>query len=186
MPGFAILVSEKIFAKTNTIPLRGLAAHPETSHADSPKHIQLTITMTNLFTYGSLMCSDIMAKVAGCQNDCTQASLHNFFRAKMRNEEYPGIMPQPDTKVLGVLYVNLTAVALHRLDLFEGEMYQRQEVEVVTETNRLTPAMTYVIKPQYRHLLSDKEWDFSEFLSAGKEKFEKSYIGFWQFGAPTD
>ncbi len=137
--------------------------------------------MTNLFTYGSLMCSDIMAKVADCRPNCTPATLHDFFRAKVHNEEYPGIVPLQDSMVAGLLYLGLTAEALDRLDIFEGEMYQRQEVALLTENNPRTKAMTYVIKPEYRHLLTDKEWNFSEFLSTGKEKFEKSYFGFLQF-----
>ena len=137
--------------------------------------------MTNLFTYGSLMCSDIMTRVAGCHADCIQATLHNFFRAKIHHEEYPGIVSQQNRMVTGVLYFDLSARAIHRLDLFEGEAYNRQEVEVVTKDTRRTTAMTYVITPEYRHLLTDREWNYSDFLSAGKKKFEKSYFGFHQF-----
>ena len=137
--------------------------------------------MINLFTYGSLMCSDIMAKVASCKTECTQATLHNFFRSKIRNEEYPGIITQQHATVPGVLYFRLSAEAIHRLDLFEGEMYHRQEVAVITENNHPVTAMTYVIKPEYRHLLTDKEWSLTEFLAVGKVKFEKSYFGFQEF-----
>jgi hypothetical protein len=48
--------------------------------------------MLNLFTYGSLMCDDIMNKVAGCHADRHQATLKDYFRAKIRGEEYPGIV----------------------------------------------------------------------------------------------
>ena len=134
--------------------------------------------MTNIFTYGSLMCRDIMFRVAGCKTDYTQATLNNFFRSKMHNEEYPGIIAQRDAAVPGVLYFELTAKAINRLDLFEGEMYRRQEVEVIMENHDQATAMTYVIKPQFKHLLTDEEWSFSEFLAVGKEKFEQSYFGF--------
>ena len=134
--------------------------------------------MINLFTYGSLMCSDIMSRVAGCKTDCTQASLNNFFRSKIQSREYPGIIPQQGARVPGVLYFDISAEALERLDVFEGEMYQRQEVEVINDKNDSVTAMTYIIKPQYRDILTDKEWSFSEFLTVGKEKFEESYFGF--------
>lgn len=127
------------------------------------------------------MCSDIMASVAGCRLDFTQAALGGFFRAKIHDEEYPGLLPQQESMVSGVLYFDLAAESIDRLDLFEGKMYQRQEVEVISKNNRRIIAMTYVIKPQYSHLLSDEEWHFSEFLSAGKEKFKKSSCGFLQF-----
>ncbi len=134
--------------------------------------------MTNLFTYGSLMCSDIMFRVAGGKTDSTQATLNNFFRSKMHNEEYPGIIARPKATVPGVLYFHLSAEAIQRLDDFEGEMYQRQQVEVIAEDFVLVTAMTYVIKDRYRHFLTDKEWSFNEFLAVGKIKFEKTYFGF--------
>jgi gamma-glutamylcyclotransferase (GGCT)/AIG2-like uncharacterized protein YtfP len=139
--------------------------------------------MVNLFTYGSLMCSDIMFKVADCQLDYCQAVLNNFFRSKMHGREYPGIVAQPETEVAGILYRNLTPDALTRLDAFEGKMYQRQQVEVMTKEQGLTMAMTYVIKPRYRDQLTDEEWDFSYFLAFGKKKFEKTYFGFLDSGS---
>ena len=38
--------------------------------------------------------------------------------------------------------------------------------------------MTYVIQPQYRELLTDEEWSFTDFLNDGKRKFEETYFGF--------
>lgn len=134
--------------------------------------------MINLFTYGSLMCSDIMFRVAGCKTDYTQASLNNFFRSKIQNREYPGIVPHHGARVSGVLYFDISTEAIERLDVFEGEMYLRQKVEVINDENNSVTAMTYVIKPQYLNILSDKEWSFDEFLAGGKEKFEESYFGF--------
>jgi gamma-glutamylcyclotransferase (GGCT)/AIG2-like uncharacterized protein YtfP len=134
--------------------------------------------MVNLFTYGSLMCSDIMFKVAGCRVDFSQASLNNFFRSKIRDKEYPGIVPQTGALVPGILYFDLSPEAIKRLDIFEGELYRRQEVEVITENHGSATAMTYVVKPQYRDLLTDEEWSFSYFLAFGKKKFEETYLGF--------
>jgi hypothetical protein len=68
--------------------------------------------MVNLFTYGSLMCSDIMFKVAGCQLEFNQAVLNNFFRSKMHGREYPGIVQQPKAQVSGVFYYNFFFEAL--------------------------------------------------------------------------
>jgi gamma-glutamylcyclotransferase (GGCT)/AIG2-like uncharacterized protein YtfP len=134
--------------------------------------------MINLFTYGSLMCSDIMFKVADQRIDFTQANLSNFFRSKITNREYPGIVAQRGALVPGVLYFDLSVEALGRLDLFEGDMYRRQDVEVITEKGGPTSAMTYVIKPQHADLLTGAEWDFADFLTVGKEKFKETYFGF--------
>lgn len=124
------------------------------------------------------MCSDIMFKVAGHQLEFTSANLSNFFRSKIRNRDYPGIIAQPGALVPGVLYFCLSKEAIRRLDVFEGEMYQRQDVEVITEKDDSASAMTYVIKPQYKELLDNKEWSFTDFLTVGKEKFEETYLGF--------
>jgi gamma-glutamylcyclotransferase (GGCT)/AIG2-like uncharacterized protein YtfP len=134
--------------------------------------------MTNLFTYGSLMCRDIFCKVAGCQAEFTQATLNNFFRSKIRSREYPGIVPRPETSVPGVLYYNLSNQALQRLDVFEGELYLREDVQVMTKNRGLVSAMTYVINPQHRDILTDKAWSYKEFLAVGKAKFEETYFGF--------
>jgi len=134
--------------------------------------------MINLFTYGSLMCSDIMYKVAGCRFESDQAILNDFYRSKIQNEEYPGIVPQSGSKVSGVLYLALSPEALQRLDLFEGELYQRQEVGVLSENHGRVRAMTYVIKPGYGDLLTGETWSFNHFLAVGKKKFQASYLGF--------
>jgi gamma-glutamylcyclotransferase (GGCT)/AIG2-like uncharacterized protein YtfP len=134
--------------------------------------------MIDLFTYGSLMCSDIMIKVTGCQLDCCQARLKEYYRSNIRNKEYPGITPRSGAMVTGVLYLDLSPEAIERLDVFEGELYQRQFVEVVTEHHGVLKAMTYVIKPQYRDLLTDEEWSFTYFLAVGKKRFEETYFGF--------
>ena len=134
--------------------------------------------MINLFTYGSLMCRDIMFKVADCRVDSDQAILHNFFRSKIQNEEYPGIAPRPGAVVSGVLYLGLVPEAIHRLDIFEGELYERQEVEVMSENHGSARAMTYVIKPSYRDLLTGENWSYGYFLAVGKEKFKATYLGF--------
>jgi gamma-glutamylcyclotransferase (GGCT)/AIG2-like uncharacterized protein YtfP len=137
--------------------------------------------MANLFTYGSLMCSDIFSKVAGCQAEFTEATLYNFFRSKIRSREYPGIIPRPETSVPGILYFNLSSQALERLDAFEGELYLRENVQVMTEHRVFVSAMTYVIKPQHRDILTDKAWSYNEFLAVGKAKFEETYFGFDEF-----
>lgn len=134
--------------------------------------------MINLFTYGSLMCSDIMFSVADTRLEYTEAVLKDFFRSKIRNEEYPGIIPQPGALVTGVLYFNLPLPAICRLDLFEGEFYARQKVLVATKKSHSTEAMTYIVKPQYRDILTNQEWSYEHFLTSGKKKFLHAYFGF--------
>ncbi len=124
------------------------------------------------------MCSDIMFRVADCQPEFAEAVLNDFFRSGIREEEYPGIVTQPGTEVSGILYLNLPARALKRLDGFEGEMYSRQEVNVFSDNIGSSRAMTYVFKPQYSHLLTNEPWSYSRFLAVGKQNFEAAYMGY--------
>ncbi|MBU1568479.1 MAG: gamma-glutamylcyclotransferase [Proteobacteria bacterium] len=134
--------------------------------------------MSDLFTYGSLMCNDIMHQVAGCRIDYVSATLKDFKRSKIVDEEYPGIVAHPGAEVKGVLYLHLPSTAIARLDIFEGEQYSRQEVQIITAQLAPHMPMSYVIKPEYSHLLTDETWDYRHFLAIGKTKFQKAYLGF--------
>jgi len=138
----------------------------------------MSSTLSTIFTYGSLMCLDIMERVAGCSTGHSQATLKNYYRSKVQNEEYPGIMPLAESTVSGVVYHDIPPEALQRLDLFEGELYERLPVSVDLETGATITAFAYVIRQEYRHILTGEEWSFAEFLASGKKKFEDAYVGF--------
>ncbi len=133
--------------------------------------------MHNLFTYGSLMSSDIMYHVAGCPANFVAATLKDFKRSRIRGEEYPGIVAHPGAEVEGILYLDLAPTAIERLDTFEGAQYSRQEVQVMTQHGPCF-AMSYVIKPEYSDLLTGEAWSYAHFLAVGKAKFLEAYVGF--------
>jgi len=124
------------------------------------------------------MCLDIMEKVAGCNPEHSKATLRNYYRSRVQNEEYPGIMPQDESAVSGIAYHDIPPEAVQRLDLFEGELYERLPVAIDLETGDTITAFAYVIREEYRHLLTGEEWSFAEFLASGKKKFEEAYVGF--------
>lgn len=132
----------------------------------------------DLFTYGTLMSHDIMARVAGCRLAALPATLAGYRRSQVKGEVYPGISEDAAGRVAGVLYLSVPASALKRLDVFEGEMYERRQVVVVDEVGAVRPAMTYVFRPAYLHLLTGAPWDFDQFLASGKKCFEDGYFGF--------
>jgi gamma-glutamylcyclotransferase (GGCT)/AIG2-like uncharacterized protein YtfP len=138
----------------------------------------------DLFTYGTLMSPDIMARVAGCRLTALPATLPGYRRSQVKDEVYPGISEEAAEQVTGVLYLSVPAAALQRLDVFEGEMYERRQVLVVDEGEVVRAAMTYVFRPAYLHLLTDIPWDFAQFLVSGKKCFEEGYFGFDEIEAP--
>ena len=138
----------------------------------------------DLFTYGTLMSPDIMARVAGCRLAALPATLPGYRRSQVKGEVYPGISEDAAGQVAGILYLNLPAAALQRLDVFEGEMYERREVLVEDEGGAVRPAMTYVFRSAYLHLLTGIPWDFDQFLASGKKCFEEGYFGFDEIETP--
>ncbi len=135
------------------------------------------------FTYGSLMCEDIMGAVcATAPLMPTPARLEGFRRAPVLGAEYPGMVPAAGGLVEGVLYLDLPATAWPRLDAFEGDEYCRSAVEVELADGRRLTAWAYVFKPEYAARLGEGEWDFARFLETGKARFEALYMGFDTLG----
>ena len=120
--------------------------------------------MHEIFTYGTLMDPDIMTAVAGAGHRQSRATLHNFRRLKVKNADFPGIIPATGFSVQGILYSGISDADLRRLDAFEGEMYQRRKLEAELPSAKKTAVFAYVIKESFRHLLDDKDWDFEHFL----------------------
>ncbi len=137
----------------------------------------------DLFTYGTLMSPEIMTKVAGCRLAALPANLQNYQRFLVRDEVYPGITVKAGGQVDGMLYLDVPDAALQRLDVFEGEMYERRGVTVQEKGGTVREAMTYVFRPEYHDLLTDIPWDFDEFLASGKKRFVDGYFGFGEIGA---
>jgi gamma-glutamylcyclotransferase (GGCT)/AIG2-like uncharacterized protein YtfP len=130
------------------------------------------------FAYGTLMCADLMHAVAGHCGRPVPGTLRDYRRQTVKGEVYPGIRPQPGTAVEGVVYGNLPSDAWTRLDVFEGDLYQRQLVQVDLADGTTMAAYTYVVKPEFEHRLEATEWDAGQFLRTGKKTFVAHYAGF--------
>jgi gamma-glutamylcyclotransferase (GGCT)/AIG2-like uncharacterized protein YtfP len=131
-----------------------------------------------LFTYGTLMCDDIMRSVAGCSLPHTHAVLPNFRRYTVKGEVYPALVVHKGDRVEGVVYHDIPDTAWFRLDRFEGEMYERRLVNVVLPDGSAETVYTYVIRPEFEGRLDSTEWDFDTFLRSGKTSFETEYPGY--------
>jgi gamma-glutamylcyclotransferase (GGCT)/AIG2-like uncharacterized protein YtfP len=130
------------------------------------------------FAYGTLMCEDIMLAVTGHRFNRTPGFLRDYRRRAVKGEVYPGILPERDGVVEGIVYRDLPDTAWARLDPFEGEMYQRQIVGVTLADSTPIEAHTYVVRPEFENRLDSSDWDFEKFLQSGKKTFETHYFGF--------
>lgn len=132
----------------------------------------------HVFTYGTLMCADIMRAACGGLPAASSARLYGFSRHPVAGEEYPGIRRAPEACVEGVVYHDASPEQLARLDAFEGSQYVRQDVEIVLDDGRRLNAQTYVFADEQLHLLRPGDWNYTAFLERGRARFEGRYLGF--------
>ena len=101
----------------------------------------------DLFTYGSLMCEDIMTEVAGARLPFTAATLRGYQRFLVQDEHYPGVISCGNGLVPGIVYHRITQVCWSRLESFEGAMYNLRPVTVRYENGVEAMVDCYVFRP---------------------------------------
>lgn len=131
--------------------------------------------MFDLFAYGSLRCADIMASVAGACEGVSDAVLQDYRCLSVRGESYPGIIAAAGWHTEGRVYSGISEAGRRQLDAFEGEMYLRERVKVRMATGAFRTVFAYVIHPDFRHLLEERDWSFEQFLQEGKRHFVANY-----------
>jgi len=132
----------------------------------------------NIFAYGTLMIPAVMYAVTARHFRFNKVVLRGYARFTVKGESYPGIVPATAAITEGIIYLNVDEASLERLDIFEGDLYQRTPVGVEAEGEKILNAETYVIKPEYRGFLSSKAWDAKEFAQKDLEAFLETYQGF--------
>ncbi len=137
--------------------------------------------MPHLFTYGTLMFEEIFSRViATPEPQASQsARLVGYQRFKVIGEVYPALIPSDQaTSVAGRIYFDLTTDQMLRLDAFEGEMYERTPVAVVTEGQGLSISCeTYVCHIEYRNLVSNQIWSPFNFGEQAQRHFIERFSG---------
>lgn len=119
-----------------------------------------------------------MFAVAGGPLHHARALLPRYRRLSVKNELYPGVVPDIDSCVGGIVYHDISSEGWSRLDRFEGEMYSRGLVRVLYENGSETHVHCYIFKPEFRQRLTAEEWDFEMFLRRDKKVFQTRYPGF--------
>jgi gamma-glutamylcyclotransferase (GGCT)/AIG2-like uncharacterized protein YtfP len=135
--------------------------------------------MTYVFTYGSLMYASVWNTVAAGVYQKSTATLKNFVRRAVINQEYPVVLPQKGSVgVQGIVYFDVIRTDIRRLDDFEGIYYTRKKEPIILENERTIFAEVYILNDIYGAIASDKEWDQSHFEKTGITIFLTNYIGF--------
>jgi Gamma-glutamyl cyclotransferase, AIG2-like len=107
------------------------------------------------------------------------ALLESYRRHRVKYMSYPAIIPCNGSCVRGSVVTGLTEGDIHRLDIFEGDQYERKKVKVKVlkdvglseglqngesemHASEEVEAETYIWKDDPSEL-EDGEWDFEEF-----------------------
>jgi len=138
----------------------------------------------NIFTYGTLMIPSVMNAVTGGDFRSEKATLRGYARYRVKGEVYPGIVPDSDACVDGVVYQDVDEASVERLDTFEGQFYERVRVSLETPAGGALGADTYVVRPENGSELSTQPWEFEHFRAEGLERFLGSYSGFRAIAEP--
>ena len=132
--------------------------------------------MIHLFTYGSLMFDDVWKRLVKGHYRLDNARLDGYARRCVKHDEYPVIFPANES-VEGVVYFDIDDEDIISLDTFEGEYYERKEVELLVNYEKII-AHTYVLKPAYYDIIDPKLWSETLFEKEGIHRFLKEYKGF--------
>jgi gamma-glutamylcyclotransferase (GGCT)/AIG2-like uncharacterized protein YtfP len=136
------------------------------------------MTTHTAFFYGTLMAPQVLHRVchgslfnsihAHHNFKTTPAILPGHRRHRVKNADYPAVLPNSESTVRGTCVSGLTDADVWRLDLFEGDEYKRVKVRCrllvdgKDEGGEEVEVETYVwIAGEER--LEAKEWDFEEF-----------------------
>jgi gamma-glutamylcyclotransferase (GGCT)/AIG2-like uncharacterized protein YtfP len=135
--------------------------------------------MNNIFTYGSLMFDRIWTRIVDGNYRKTEAVLSGYDRKGVKGEVYPAIYPSSiHSQIQGIVYLEVSAADLAKVDIFEGEYYYRKIEKVLTLDNRRVTAGVYVLKEEYYPLISHWEWDAVQFEKSSIHHFLADYTGF--------
>lgn len=100
----------------------------------------------HVFTYGSLMFFEVWTRVVEGDYRSMRAHLDGHARFEVREQTYPGMVAQQNSQVEGVLYLDVDAADLARLDHFEGDDYVRATLEVACDDGIARASETYLYR----------------------------------------
>ncbi len=134
--------------------------------------------MINIFAYGSLMFDTVRDLLIDDRYRKLEGYVSGYKRLGVRDEVYPGLVAATDSRVDGVVLLDVNRSDIRLLDEFEGGYYRRQGMTVVCGIKRCIHAQAYVFRDEYRFLLTDYEWDADQFFNKDIQTFLARYQGF--------
>jgi gamma-glutamylcyclotransferase (GGCT)/AIG2-like uncharacterized protein YtfP len=128
----------------------------------------------NVFTYGSLMLSFVFQRVVGRCPQSVEAVLDHWKRVRVDQETFPAALPASGEQVRGILWFDLSAAEIERLDAFEGDHYRRVRVQVSDVSGHRHSAQVYQWSREAG--LINEPWDIDWFKTVGIKDFSSKYL----------
>ena len=122
-----------------------------------------------LFVYGTLIFDEILSKLLGKTTHQFQ-DCWKIIKLKNFNAEFPGIVKDATSNVLGKIILDINDHDTSILDTYEGVMYKRIILKVKTISNDM--GQVYVVDDYYKRKLSEEAWCPLEF----RNKYLNNYI----------
>jgi gamma-glutamylcyclotransferase (GGCT)/AIG2-like uncharacterized protein YtfP len=135
----------------------------------------------DLFAYGVLMKPELLRALTGRRFTSEPAILEGFRRYAVVKEgfpEIPAIVPEPGSRVDGVLIREVDEASFRILDRFEEvetALYSRQRVVVLDASGQSTEAQAYVAGRGVLGSLAG-DWNPTEFFDRYTEHYRTEFI----------
>ncbi len=113
---------------------------------------------SSLFIYGTLQHPALLRYLLGRLPEGQPAQIENYARYRVKEANYPGLVPEPGASTLGMLLCDIQEDEWRILDEYESDDYLRLDVSVTTTDGQRHQAKAYIIPDQFRETLSDEAW----------------------------
>lgn len=126
----------------------------------------------HVFTYGTLMYSEVWHAVIGRRYRQSNAIVGGFERRAVKGAAFPCLIPVDDlqARVSGILYFGVADEDLETLDEFEADQYDRGIVMCELPGGESVEAFAYIWSARHAHLIGD-QWDEEWFRKEGLRQF---------------
>ena len=131
--------------------------------------------MLNLFTYGTLMDADIWDELVASPYETAKFSLSGYKRYALKDKAYPGLIREEGATTHGLIYFNVSNFDIVKLDVFEGQEYERITIDTVFNDQAIT-LETFLFVGESEFLI-DEDWDLDHFVDNDTQNFKDDFLG---------
>lgn len=117
--------------------------------------------MQHVFVYGSLLFPEIVKGLTERKFEAFDATLLNYVRRAVKNNDYPAVIPCDGEQVSGKILLNVDERSFDVLRFFEGDEYVCVDIKV-NVNNEEIPACVFVWIGD-TSALAKTDWSFEVF-----------------------